>query len=156
MQTCPTLSVIIEKDHPDVPTPIYATDGSMAFDLTAWFPDTDGAQPDGIMLNPGERHPFNTGIKVQLPPGYGLFMNVRSGLGAKHGIQLVNNQGWIDSDYRGNVIACLLNTGNMKRLIDHKERIVQCVVLPVPRCHFIVGKVNDTVRGVGGFGSTGS
>jgi dUTP pyrophosphatase len=152
----PELNIVIEKASDEMPDPEYGSEDAMAFDLRAWFPDPDGKEPDGIVLQPGERYPFSTGIKIEVPIGYGLFMNVRSGLGAKHGIQLVNNQGWIDPDYRGYVIACLLNTGNIAKVIKHGERIVQCVIMPIPRCGFTAGKVSATKRGEGGFGSTGA
>jgi dUTP pyrophosphatase len=146
----PELKVIIEPEHPEVGLPYYATEGAMAFDLCAWL---DGPK---LQLDPGEKALVSTGIKIELPRGYGMFMNVRSGLGAKRAIGLANEQGWIDSDYRGVVMACLINNGTGPQVIEHKERIVQCVILPIPRCHLVFGKVSDTARGQGGFGSTGS
>lgn len=148
----------IKKSHEGVPTPFYATAGAMAFDAVAWLGD-DATESDSITLAPaGGSHMFDTGISVEVPPGYCLVMNVRSGLGGKDKVQLSNNQGWIDSDYRGKVMASLINLHpTQPRVIRHKERIVQCAILPAPQVEIVVvDELSSTVRGEGGFGSTGS
>ena len=130
--------------------PTFATEGSAAVDLSAMIDEP-------YTLQPGERHLFPTGVAIE-PETSGVVAIVaaRSGLGIKHGINLANGIGVIDSDYRGEICVGLLNTSNESYTIDKGERIAQLFFLPVCAVNFEVSEtLGDTERGAGGFGSTG-
>lgn len=132
------------------PLPAYATAGSAGMDLSACI---EGP----VVIRPGERLLVPTGIAIQLPgPDVGAFLFARSGLAAKHGIQLANGVGVIDSDYTGEVKCLLLNAGSEPFEIQPGDRIAQVVFLPVILADLIlVDELNPTERGDGGFGHTG-
>ncbi len=93
---------------------------------------------------------------MEIPEGYEVQVRPRSGLALKHGVTLVNTPGTIDSDYRGPVGVILVNLGDGPFVINHGERIAQLVIAPVVLAEFeAVDVLSDTVRGAGGFGSTG-
>ncbi|BDV30647.1 deoxyuridine 5'-triphosphate nucleotidohydrolase [Microbacterium terricola] len=128
--------------------PVYAHPGDAGADLTA---------AEAVRLEPGQRALVGTGLRIALPEGYVAFVVPRSGLAAKHGITIVNSPGTVDAGYRGEIKVSLLNTDT-----DHAfdvavgDRIAQLIVMPVPRARFIpVDTLPDSVRGEGGFGSTG-
>lgn len=108
-----------------------------------------------VHIAPGATYPVHTGIKVAIPEGYVGFLIPRSSLGVKRGLVLANGVGVIDSDYRGEVIAVLHNTTNEVRAIEPRERVAQLVVVPCWMGQLTEGELDTTVRGVGGFGSTG-
>jgi dUTP pyrophosphatase len=97
-----------------------------------------------------------TGLRVEIPPGFEMQIRPRSGLALKHGITLPNTPGTIDSDYRGPLGVLLINLGSEPYTIHHGDRIAQLIVAPVVQARFEVATdLGATVRGVGGFGSTG-
>lgn len=131
------------------PDPFYATDASAGMDLRA-----DITEP--FVLKPLERRLVPTGIYIELPVGYEAQVRPRSGMAAKHGITVLNTPGTIDADYRGEVKVCLVNVSNEEFEIVPGERIAQMVVAAHERVEWEdVEVLSDTVRGAGGFGSTG-
>jgi dUTP pyrophosphatase len=134
----------------EVPLPSYQTAGSAGMDLAA-------ALEAPITLAPGERRLVPTGLALEIPPGYEGQVRPRSGLALKHGIGMVNAPGTIDSDYRGPVGVLLVNHGQQPFVIEPLARIGQLVISRVERAEVeIVTSLDDTVRGAGGFGSTGT
>lgn len=131
------------------PDPFYATEASAGMDLRA-----DITEP--FVLKPLERRLVPTGIFIELPVGYEAQVRPRSGMAAKHGITVLNTPGTIDADYRGEVKVCLVNVSNEEFEIVPGERIAQMVVAAHERVEWEdVEVLSDTVRGAGGFGSTG-
>lgn len=129
--------------------PSYATSGSAGLDLSACL-------TDDITLKPMERAFIPTGIAVSVPKGYAGMVYARSGLAIKHGITLSNSVGVIDSDYRGEIKCGIINLGTEPYTIKNGERIAQLVLTPVSQADVVsVDKLDDTMRGDGGFGSTG-
>ena len=141
----------IQKKNPKAILPKRATEGSAGMDLYA-------CMEEEITLWPGELAVIPTGIAIGLPgPDYAALVFARSGLGVKHGISLSNGVGVIDSDYRGEIQVGLCNLGNQPYTIRPEERIAQLVVTPV--CLLPIEEVevlDETGRGEGGFGSTGT
>lgn len=130
-----------------VALPEYATPGAAGMDLCA---------REGFELAPGERHLVGTGLRIAVPEGYEAQVRPRSGLALRHGITMANAPGTIDSDYRGEIGALLLNLGPEPVVFTAGERIAQLVVCPVGRVEWApVEAMDDTERGEGGFGSTG-
>ncbi len=110
-----------------------------------------------MTLDPGERALIPTGLRVAIPDGFEMQIRARSGLALKKGISLANAVGTIDCDYRGPLGVILVNLGQETVTIGHGDRIAQAIVAPVVRAAFeIREQLPDTVRGSGGFGSTGS
>lgn len=135
----------------DLPIPAYATAGAAGFDLRAAVP---GDTP--LPLRPGERLLVPTGFACAVPHGYEMQVRPRSGLAVKHGITVANSPGTVDSDYRGPLMVCLINLGAEPFAIRRGDRIAQAVVAPAPQLTLIeVDDLDATVRGEGGFGSTG-
>jgi dUTP diphosphatase len=128
--------------------PVYAHPGDAGADLVA---------AEAARLEPGARALVGTGVRIALPDGYAAFVVPRSGLAAKHGITIVNSPGTIDAGYRGEIKVALLNTDATEPFeIAVGDRIAQLIVMPVPRARFIpVDELPVSVRGEGGFGSTG-
>jgi dUTP pyrophosphatase len=108
-------------------------------------------------LQPGERALIPTGVSLALPAGYAAFVHPRSGLAAKHGITVVNSPGTVDAGYRGEIAVTLLNTDSAASLSFRRgDRIAQLVIQKVEHASFVtVQELPDSVRGAGGFGSTG-
>lgn len=129
--------------------PEYKTDGASGMDLCA-------ATDKPVTLKPLERKLIPTGLKIELEKDFEVQIRPRSGLSIKHGITLINCVGTVDEDYRGEVCVPLVNISNEEYTIQPQERIAQMVVAKVEKADFeIVEKVSDTLRGEGGFGSTG-
>lgn len=127
--------------------PAYATDGAAGMDVLA---------AEDLALAPGARHAVATGIAVAIPHGFEIQVRPRSGLALKHGITVANAPGTIDSDYRGEVKVILINLGSETFDIRRGDRIAQLVLAPVTRASWLpVDELDETVRGEGGFGSTG-
>lgn len=132
--------------------PDYQTDGAAGLDLFAAIPDT---KP--LTLRPGGRALVPTGIAIALPAGYEGQVRPRSGLATRHGLTILNAPGTIDADYRGEIQVVLANLGNEDVTITRGMRIAQLVIAPVARAQIVqVASLDETVRGSGGFGSTGS
>ncbi|MCT1479057.1 dUTP diphosphatase [Microbacterium sp. p3-SID336] len=140
-------------DSVDVPiiaavVPGYAHPGDAGADLVA---------AEAVRLEPGERALVPTGVRIALPDGYAAFVVPRSGLAAKHGISIVNAPGTVDAGYRGEIKVSLINT-DIRNAYDVAvgDRIAQLIVMPVTRARFLpVDELPESVRGDGGFGSTG-
>ncbi|ROT97747.1 dUTP diphosphatase [Histidinibacterium lentulum] len=144
----------VEGADPQVPLPSYESAGAAGADVRANFPD--GAR-EGVVLAPGARALIPAGFRMEIPEGWEVQVRPRSGLALKHGITLPNAPGTIDSDYRGELGILLLNAGTEPFAVGHGARIAQLVVAPAVRAVFEPRAVlGETVRGAGGFGSTGS
>ncbi len=137
-----------------LPLPTYETAGAAGADVRANLrPEQREA---GFVLQPMQRTLVPTGFRVEVPLGFEMQLRPRSGLALKHGISLPNTPGTIDSDYRGPLGVALINLGAEPYVIRHGDRIAQMIVAPVVQARFMVVKaLSDTVRGEGGFGSTG-
>ena len=134
-----------------LPLPAYQSLDAAGVDLTAAIPDNAP-----LMLAPGKFASVPTGLALALPPGTEAQVRPRSGLAAKHGVTVLNAPGTIDADYRGEVAVLLVNHGDAPFTIRRGERIAQLVVAPVTRVSFELAEtLPATVRGDGGFGSTG-
>jgi dUTP diphosphatase len=130
-----------------LPLPRYATEDAAGLDI---------ASAEERVLEPGARHAFATGFALEIPPGHEVQVRPRSGLAIRHGITCLNTPGTIDSDYRGEVKVILINLGSEPFPVARGERIAQLVPAPVLRAHFTEeASLAETVRGGGGFGSTG-
>jgi dUTP pyrophosphatase len=151
----PTLDVMWEEwADRSVPLPSYETAGAAGADLRANLPAAD--RPAGLTLAPMARMIVPTGLRVAIPDGWEMQIRPRSGLALQHGITLPNTPGTIDSDYRGPLGVLLVNLGSEPYTITHGDRIAQAIVAPVARASFqVVEALPPTVRGPGGFGSTG-
>lgn len=112
---------------------------------------------EAITIEPGDRALVSTGVSIALPEGYAAFVVPRSGLAAKRGITVLNSPGTVDAGYRGEIKVALLNTDRSEPFeIAPGDRIAQVIVMPVSRAQFVpVAQLPDSVRGSGGFGSTG-
>lgn len=130
--------------------PAYATEDSAGMDLHA-------ATDDDIILAPGERALIPTGLAIALPPGFEAQIRPRSGLAAKNGVTVLNTPGTIDADYRGEIKVILINFGQEDFVVERGMRIAQMVVARHARVSWsAVDTLDDTARGSGGFGSTGT
>ena len=147
---------VVWEDWADrsLPLPSYETAGAAGADLRANLRPED--RETGFTLDPMHRAVVPTGLRVQIPVGYEMQIRPRSGLAVKFGITLPNTPGTIDSDYRGPLGVALVNLGAEPYVVRHGDRIAQAVVAPVLQAGFqAVEKLEETERGVGGFGSTG-
>jgi len=127
---------------------VYSHPGDAGADLTA---------TESVRLEPGERALVSTGVRIALPEGFAAFVVPRSGLAAKHGISIVNSPGTVDAGYRGEIKVSLINT-DIRSAYDVAvgDRIAQLIIMPVTRAVFHpVDALPESVRGEGGFGSTG-
>lgn len=132
------------------PLPEYATAGSAGMDIRANL-----AAP--VTLQPMERSLIPTGLFIELPEGYEAQVRPRSGLAIKQGITCLNSPGTVDSDYRGELKVILINLGNTAQVINHGERIAQMVIAKTEKAALLlVEQLNNSHRGEGGFGHTGS
>lgn len=147
--------VLLKKERPDVPDPVYATAGAAGCDVHA---DED------VWIPAGSRRLVSTGLYVQLPSGYECQVRPRSGLAFKEGITVLNSPGTIDEDYRGELKVLLFNTNPVMSEgesgssfhVTKGMRIAQLVFAPVTRAQFqLVNELTGTARGAGGYGSTG-
>lgn len=144
------LKILDERLGDTIPMPSYATEGSAGLDLRA-------CTNEPLTLNPGETDLIPTGMAIHIDdPSLAAMILPRSGLGHKHGIVLGNLVGLIDSDYQGQVMVSCWNRGNTTFTIEPGERIAQLVIVPVIQAEFeIVEDFSASLRGEGGFGSTG-
>ncbi|GAB3452509.1 dUTP diphosphatase [Streptomonospora sediminis] len=140
--------VLIRRIDPDLPLPGYAHPGDAGADLVT---------AEDVVVQPGHRAVVGTGIAIALPEGYAAFVHPRSGLAARCGLTLVNAPGTVDSGYRGEVRVTLLNTDLEAPVkLARGDRIAQLVIQRVERAEFReVDTLPESVRGTGGFGSTG-
>lgn len=127
--------------------PIYATTGAAGMDVVS---------AEDVTIAPGARHAVATGLALAIPPGFEVQVRPRSGLALKHGITVPNTPGTIDSDYRGELKVILINLGADAFDIRRGDRVAQLVLAPVVQAGWLeVDELDETVRGAGGFGSTG-
>lgn len=145
------VKAVSSKIGNDIPLPYYATPGSAAMDLHACI-DTP------VVIPAGGRTVIPTGIAIALPsPDYVALVFARSGLGIKHGVAPANCVGVIDSDYRGEIMVGLQNSGSTDFSVQPGDRIAQLMVTPVIQASIqMVEELDETERGTGGFGSTGT
>ncbi len=133
----------------DVPLPKYMSEHAAGMDLCA-------AVDEPLVIDPGKRAIVPTGLSIALPPGYEAQVRPRSGLAIKKGITVANAPGTIDADYRGEVGVILINLGAEPFEVTRGMRVAQMVVAPVTRAEIkVTDELPDSVRGAGGFGSTG-
>lgn len=133
----------------DLPLPHYMSEQAAGMDLFAAVGET-------VPLLPGKRTLIPTGIAIALPPGYEGQVRPRSGLASRHGVTLLNTPGTIDSDYRGEVKAVLVNFGEETFNVERGQRIAQLVIQALPKIQIKeVEELPETLRGEGGFGHTG-
>ncbi|TQK70781.1 MULTISPECIES: dUTP diphosphatase [unclassified Nocardioides] len=142
------LVIAVQQLDPALPLPAYSHPGDAGADLVA------GVDVD---LAPGERALIPTGIAIALPEGYVALIHPRSGLAAKHGLSIVNTPGTVDAGYRGEIKVLLINHDPVEAItLRRGDRIAQLVVQRVERARFeAVSALPDSVRGSGGYGSTG-
>ncbi len=150
MASCPTLQFLRLPHGAGLDLPRYESAGSAGMDLRA-------AVDAPLILQPGERHAVPTGLAMALPDGFEGQVRPRSGLALKNGVTCLNTPGTIDSDYRGEVKVILVNLGTEPFEITRGMRIGQLVVAPVTQATIVeVTSLEETARGSGGFGSTGT
>lgn len=138
-----------------LPLPSYQTAGAAGADICANFPEQQ--RETGLVLPPMGRTICPTGVRVAIPEGYEMQIRPRSGLATKHGITVPNTPGTIDSDYRGPLGVALVNLGTEPYTVRHGDRVAQAVIAPVMQAGFaVVEALDETARGTGGFGSTGT
>jgi dUTP pyrophosphatase len=130
--------------------PKYATELSAGVDLEA-------AVDAPLTLKPGERQLVPTGLAIALPPGYEAQIRPRSGLALKNGVTVLNSPGTVDADYRGEIKVILANLGAENFTVERGMRVAQMVIAQHAQVQWnVVDKLDDTARGAGGFGSTGT
>lgn len=135
----------------DLPLPAYQSAAASGLDLLAAVPQ------DGLTIAPGKSALIPSGIAISLPRGFEAQVRPRSGLAARHSVTVLNTPGTIDSDYRGEVQVILINHGTESFAVSRGMRIAQMIVVPVARVKIrAVEKLDETTRGVGGLGSTGT
>jgi len=134
----------------EVPLPKYQTAGSAGMDVHA-------ATTEAVRLAPLERRLFPTGLAVAIPAGFEIQVRPRSGLAAKRGLTVINTPGTIDSDYRGEIGVVIVNLSSEPAVVEPGERIAQLVLARVERAELrVVASLEETERGAGGYGSTGT
>lgn len=145
-----TVKVLSNPAYGELPLPKYETAGAAAVDLLACITEP-------VTLLPGKRAMVPTGLSIALPEGYEAQVRPRSGLAAKNGVTVLNTPGTIDSDYRGEIKVILINLGEEPLEITRGMRIAQMVFAPVTQGVWqVVDSLDETERGAGGFGSTGT
>lgn len=145
-----TVSLTILPHGEDLPLPDYATPQSAGMDLSA-------AVDVPVILAPGQRAMIPTGVSLALPPGHEAQVRPRSGLAAKHGVTVLNSPGTIDADYRGEIKVILINHGDASYVVERGQRIAQLVIARYEIATWsVMEALDETERGAGGFGSTGT
>ena len=143
-------TIRIKKLDERASLPEYGTEFSAGADLRACIDSP-------LRIESGKTVLVHTGLSVEIPAGFGGFVHARSGLATKLGLAPANKVGVIDSDYRGEIMVALHNHSDVDRVIEHGERIAQLVIMPYLACEFLeVESLSETIRGEGGFGSTGT
>lgn len=143
------MNISVKKLRPGAKLPTFGSPEAAGADLYA-------CTPESVTIAPGETKFIPTGLAMELPIGYVGLIYARSGLACKQGLAPANKVGVIDSDYRGEFIVALHNHGNVERTVADGDRIAQLVVTPILMPQYIEAEeLNETDRGIGGFGSTG-
>ncbi len=141
--------ILIKKLNHKVNLPKYKTDGSSGMDLMAFLDKP-------IIIMPQKSELIPTGISIAIPDNTEIQIRPRSGLAAKNNISVLNTPGTIDSDYRGELKVILYNHGKKEFIVNNNDRIAQIVMVPILKAAFEeVEDLPETIRGQGGFGSTG-
>lgn len=146
-----TVRVLIAREAgtEDLPLPAYQTAGASGADLHC-------AEPEPVVIAPGEIRLVSTGISVSVPAGFEAQIRPRSGLALEHGLSMVNAPGTIDSDYRGVIKLILINHGREAFTASRGMRLAQMIIQPVLKAEFeVVEKLDETSRAGQGFGHTG-
>ena len=143
------VKVLVKKLDSKVKIPEYKTDGSSGMDLMAFVENS-------IKISPQTRELIPTGLSIAIPEDLEIQIRPRSGLAVKSSISVLNTPGTIDSDYRGEIKIILFNHGNKDFIVNNNDRIAQMVLTPVMKMELEeVDQLPETIRGSGGFGSTG-
>ena len=143
------VKILVKKFNKKIKLPVYKTSGSSGMDIVAYVKKKITIRPSGIAIIP-------TGIALAIPKNYEIQIRPRSGLAAKKGITVLNTPGTIDSDYRGEVKVILINLSKKAFVVKSGDRIAQMILCPVANAKLKEVKILPrTVRGKGGFGSTG-
>ena len=143
------VKILIKKLNSKVKIPKYKTDGSSGMDLMAFLDKSVTILPQKSELIP-------TGLFIAIPKNTELQIRPRSGLAIKNNISVLNTPGTVDSDYRGEIKVILYNHGDKGFVVNNEDRIAQMVLVPVIKANFEeVENLPETIRGEGGFGSTG-
>ena len=142
--------ILIKRLSKEVSLPKYETSGSSGMDLAAYI-------NNNVHLEPWKSEIIPTGISVSIPEGFEIQIRPRSGLAAKNKISVLNTPGTIDADYRGEIKVILINLSDKTFVIEKGFRIAQMVVCPIIQAQLEeVDELSETIRGEGGFGSTGT
>tara|TARA_A100001388_G_C28710949_1_gene471172 strand:- start:628 stop:1065 length:438 start_codon:yes stop_codon:yes gene_type:complete len=143
------VKILVKKLNSRVKLPSYKTKGSSGMDLMAFLDESISIIPQKSELIP-------TGISIAIPENTEVQIRPRSGLAAKNNISILNTPGTIDSDYRGELKVILYNHGDKEFIVNNGDRIAQMVLVPIIKATFEeVESLPETIRGEGGFGSTG-
>ena len=143
------VKVLVKKLNPKVQLPSYKTDGSSGMDLLAFINSP-------VIIKPGTSELIPTGLSIAIPNNFEIQIRPRSGLATKSSISVLNTPGTVDSDYRGEIKIILFNHGKKEFIVNNNDRVAQMVLMPVSKVDFNeVDKLPNTIRGEGGFGSTG-
>ena len=143
------VKILVKKFDKNIKLPAYKTTGSSGMDLVAYIKSK-------VTINPGKTATIPTGIAIAIPKNYEVQIRPRSGLAAKNSISVLNTPGTIDSDYRGEIKIILINLGKKPFVIKSGDRVAQMILCPVMKAELKeVNILPKTVRGKGGFGSTG-
>ena len=143
------VKVLIKRLHPNIKLPEYKTAGASGMDLIAFLKEPINLKPKTSSLVP-------TGLAVAFSEDYEIQIRPRSGLAAKNNISVLNTPGTIDSDYRGEIKVIIYNHGKNEFVIKNGDRIAQMVLTPIIKMELeLVNDLPETIRGEGGFGSTG-
>ena len=143
------VKILVKKFDKNIKLPTYKTSGSSGMDLVAYIKNK-------ITINPGKTAMIPTGIAIAIPKNYEIQIRPRSGLAAKKGISVLNTPGTVDADYRGEIKIILINLSKKLFVVKSGDRIAQMILCPIAK-----GKLKEvkelprTIRGQGGFGSTG-
>ena len=143
------VKILVKKFDKNIKLPNYETSGSSGMDLLAFV-------KNNITINPGNTAIIPTGIALAIPKNYEMQIRPRSGLAAKKGISVLNTPGTVDSDYRGEIKIILINLGKKEYVVKSGDRVAQMILCPVAKAKLQeVKNLTKTIRGKGGFGSTG-
>lgn len=139
----------IKKLRDNAQMPTYGSEFAAGADMYA-------ALDEAVTIEPGETKLIPTGLAFEIPEGYAGFIYARSGLASKRGLAPANKVGVVDADYRGEVMVALHNHGSVPQAVEAGERIAQMIIAPFVAVNYVFSdELDDTVRGEGGFGSTG-
>lgn len=141
--------VAVKKLNPRARLPVYGSEFAAGADLCACLDAP-------VTIHPGETVMIHTGLAMEIPQGYAGLVYARSGLASKRGLAPANKVGVVDADYRGELMVALHNHGSQPQTVEDGERIAQMVITPFLTAQFFeTDALSETVRGTGGFGSTG-